>query len=88
MKETIDSNKYYIQNSDLRKKLYPIEDLIKNVQNLEISTLLRWQKLDADFCKKYILNEEYQSVEDSYLVTIDYILKPVSYTHLTLPTKA
>jgi len=75
MKETIDSNKYYIQNSDLRKNLYPIEDLIKNVQNLEISTLLRWQKLDADFCKKYILNEEYQSVEDSYLVTIDYILK-------------
>jgi hypothetical protein len=75
MKETIDSNKYYIQNSDLRKKLYPIEDLIKNVQNLEISTLLRWQKLDVDFCKKYILNEEYQSVEDSYLVTIDYILK-------------
>jgi hypothetical protein len=71
----MDLNKYYISNSDLRKKQYPIEDLIKNVNNLEISTLLRWQKLDADFCKKYILNENYQSVEDSYLVTIDYILK-------------
>jgi hypothetical protein len=69
------AKQYYIKNSDLRKAQYSIEDLTRNVENLEISTLLRWQKLDADFCKKYILNEEYQSVEDSYLVTIDFILE-------------
>jgi hypothetical protein len=71
----MEAKQYYIKNDDLRKTQYSIEDLTRNIGNLEISTLLRWQKLDAEFCKKYILNEEYQSVEDSYLVTIDYILK-------------
>lgn len=70
-----------INDSDFRKKLFPIEELIKNIDNLSIKTLLRWQKLDADFCKKYILNEEYQSVEEQYLITIEYILK--RQPHLT-----
>jgi hypothetical protein len=64
-----------LTDEDLRKNKYPIDILIKNVKNLSIKTLLRWQHLDADFCKKYILNEKYQSVEDSYLVTYEYILK-------------
>ena len=62
-------------DEDLRKKIYPLDILIKNVDNLSIKTLLRWQILDSEFCKKYILDEEYQSVEDYYLITIDYVLK-------------
>ena len=62
-------------DEDLRKKIYPLDILIKNVDNLSIKTLLRWQILDSKFCKKYILDEEYQSVEDYYLITIDYVLK-------------
>ena len=64
-----------LTDEDLRKNKYPLDILIKNVCNLSTKTLLRWQILDADFCKKYILDESYLSVEESYLVTYDYILK-------------
>ena len=70
-----------ITDSDLRKQKYPMEILIKNIDHLSISTLLRWQRLDADFCIKYILNEDYQSVEEKYKVTSEYILK--RQPHLT-----
>lgn len=73
--EKKNQNDEKIYDNDLRKKLYPIDVLIKNVEHLSLSTLLRWQKLDANFCKKYILNEEYQSVEDKYKITYEYILK-------------
>lgn len=64
-------------DSDLRKNKnkYSLEELTKNVDNLSISTLLTWQILDANFCKKYILNSEYQSVEEQYKVDTDYVLK-------------
>ena len=64
-----------LKDSDLRLKKYPIEVLEKYVDNLSIKSLLHWQYLDAPFCKKYILNEEYQTAEDYYLVTIEYVLK-------------
>jgi len=64
-----------ITDANLRKQKYPIEILIKNVEHLSLATLLRWQTLDADFCKKYILNEDYQCVEEKYKVTIEYVLK-------------
>lgn len=73
------SNK--ITDNDLRKQKYPIQVLIDNVEHLSISTLLRWQTLDSDFCKKYILNEEYQCVEEKYRITIEYVLK--RQPHLT-----
>lgn len=73
------SNK--ITDNDLRKQKYPIQVLIDNADHLSISTLLRWQILDAHFCKKYILNEEYQCVEEKYLITIEYVLK--RQPHLT-----
>jgi len=62
-------------DEDLRKYIYPIDMLIKNINHLSIKTLLQWQILDADFCKKYILDEKYHNVEDYYLITIDYVLK-------------
>ena len=63
-----------IINDNLRERKYPIHVLIKNICNLSSKTLLRWQTLDADFCKKYILNEEYQTAEDYYTITLDHIL--------------
>ena len=62
-------------NDDLRTKQFSIGILEKYVLNFEIRTLVNFQHLDADFCKKYILNNAYQTVEESYLVTIDWILK-------------
>jgi len=64
-----------LKDSDLKLKKYPIEVLEKYVDNFSIKSLLHWQVLDAEFCKKYILNEEYQTAEDYYLVTIEYVLK-------------
>jgi hypothetical protein len=64
-----------ISDSDLSKKKYSLEELSKNIERLSISRLLNTQKLDADFCNKYILNEEYQSVEDRYKITFEYVLK-------------
>lgn len=60
---------------DLRLNKYPIEILEKYINNFSIKSLLHWQHLDSEFCKKYILNEEYQSAEEYYLVTVEYVLK-------------
>jgi len=65
----------YITDIDLRKKKYSLDVLEKNVNHLSIKVLLHSQHLDADFCKKYILNEEYQFAKDYYTITIEYILK-------------
>lgn len=67
--------KHKLTDQDLRKNKYPLNILEQNVNNLSISTLLRWQTLDADFCKKYILDESYQTTEDYYAVTIEHILR-------------
>lgn len=64
-----------LTNEDIKKCKYPIDVLTKNIGNLSIKTLLQKQHLDASFCKKYILNEEYQTVEDNYLITFEYVLK-------------
>ena len=72
----MNKNKHKLFDSDLRKNKnkYSLEELINNVENVSISVLLKWQHLDADFCKKYILNEAYQSVEEQYKIDIDYVL--------------
>jgi hypothetical protein len=69
------SDRILLSDSDLPKKQYPIDVLIDNVLNLSISKLLKWQILDAEFCNKYILNEEYQCVEETFLITFEYVLK-------------
>ena len=64
-----------LTDKELKTKKYPIDTLIHNVNNLSIKTLLHWQILNSDFCKKYILDESYQNVEEYYLITIEYVLK-------------
>lgn len=64
-----------LTNEDLRNNKYSLEDLRENAKNLSISTLLKWQHLDVSFCKEFILNEDYQCVEEQYMIDIDYVLK-------------
>jgi hypothetical protein len=64
-----------LTDSDLRKHKYPLHLLVQNVDYLSVSALVRWQQLDADFCKKFILNEVYQSVEEQYKIDLQYVLK-------------
>lgn len=64
-----------INHWDLRKKQYSMEVLENNINNLEIKTILHTQKLTADFCAKYILDEYYCTcMEDVYLIDYGYVL--------------
>jgi hypothetical protein len=64
-----------IKNEDLYKQKYPIDILEKNIMNLSGKTLLHTQHLTAEFCAKYILNDNYyEGVEEDYLYTGDYVL--------------
>ena len=61
---TIAMNK--ISDYDLRQKKYTIEELIENIDNLSIKTLLYTQKLTPEFCLKYIINVS-KSTEEEYI---------------------
>ena len=64
------------------KNTYSSEVLEKNVKNFNKKILLATQKLTADFCIKYILDDNIDGgSEDSYLFDVDYILD--FQTHLT-----
>ncbi len=57
-----------LNDSMLRKRKYDISTLEKNINNLSMKTLLYTQNLTAEFCVKYILNDEYAScIEDTYI---------------------
>jgi len=60
---------------DLHTKQYTMEVLEHNINNLEIKHILHKQKLTADFCAKYVLDEYYCScTEDVYLIDCAYVL--------------
>jgi hypothetical protein len=64
-----------IKNEDLYKNKYSIYILEKNIMNLSGKTLLNTQYLTAEFCAKYILNDNYyEGVEEDYLYTGDFML--------------
>jgi hypothetical protein len=64
-----------ITNQDLYKNKYELSILEKNIMNLSGKTLLTTQYLTAEFCAKYILNDNfYEGVEEDYLYTGDYVL--------------
>jgi hypothetical protein len=64
-----------ITNQDLYKNKYELSILEKNIMNLSGKTLLSTQYLTAEFCAKYILNDNfYEGVEEDYLYTGDYVL--------------
>ena len=64
-----------IKNEDLYKQKYPLDILEKNIMNLSGKTLLHTQHLTAEFCAKYILNDNYyEGVEEDYLYSGDYVL--------------
>ena len=49
-----------INNMDLYNNKFNINILIKNINKLDLNTILSTQKLTVDFCINYIMNEEYQ----------------------------
>lgn len=68
---------------DLRNEKYDIETLEKYVDDIHMKTCVNTQVLTAEFCVKYILNEDYMScIEDTYCIDTGYVLK--RQPHLTL----
>jgi hypothetical protein len=64
-----------INNQDLYKNKYELSILEKNIMKLSGKTLLSTQHLTAEFCAKYILNDNYyEGVEEDYLYTGDFVL--------------
>ena len=66
-----------ITNSDLRnnKNNYSLLELEANINNLQIKIVLNTQILNADFCAKYILDENRSTCEeDIWLIDIGYVL--------------
>ena len=66
-----------ITNSDLRnnKHKYSLLELEANINNLQIKIVLNTQTLNADFCAKYILDENRATCEeDLWLIDIGYVL--------------
>ena len=62
---------------DLYKKQYTLDIL---THNLQIKIILHTQKLDADFCAKYILDDYYCTCsEDEYLINYGYVLRHQSH---------
>ena len=63
--------------SDLRnnRNKYSLVELEKNIDNLQIKIILTTQILNADFCAKYILDENRTTCEeDVWLIDIGYVL--------------
>ena len=61
---------------------YSIAELEANLKHLEVKHILQTQTLTAEFCVKYVLNEDYATCqEDLYLLDIGYVLR--HQKHLT-----
>ena len=57
-------NNLNINNMDLYNNKFNIDILIKNINKLDLNTILSTQKLTVDFCINYIMNEEYQCLSE------------------------
>ena len=67
---------------NLRKIKYDIQTLEENVDNIHMKTCVNTQILTAEFCVKYVLNEDYMScIEDTYCISYEYVLQ--RQPHLT-----
>jgi hypothetical protein len=67
---------------NLRQNKYDIATLIANVDQIDMKACVNTQILTAEFCVKYVLNEDYMScIEDTYCLDIGYVLR--RQPHLT-----
>ena len=67
------------------KNAYTIAELEASVDGLSVKYLLNYQKLDAEFCAKYILNDYCATCdEDTYICNGDVLNKQPHITRLEL----
>ncbi len=64
-----------IENKDLITKNYSSNILIKNINKLDLVDILKTQCLDIDFVINYILNKEYQYMQNEEDIDIHDIIR-------------
>jgi len=65
-----------LSNDDIETNKYSIEELEKNIRALSMTILVNYQILTADFCAKYILDEDNMDCyEERYRLDYWYILR-------------
>jgi len=76
-----------ITTSDLYARIYELDILKANIYAVSLLDILKTQKLTADFCVKYILNTDFQLLEQDEQITVDMVkeLQPhISYEDLVI----
>lgn len=58
---------------ELYNNQYDYDTLKNNIYSVSLMTVLKTQKLTADFCIKYILNADFQFTEEDKSITIDMV---------------
>ncbi len=64
-----------ITKEDLYKNQYDYVTLKNNIYCVSLLDILKSQKLTADFCVKYILNEEFCILDEDQNITVDIVKK-------------
>jgi hypothetical protein len=64
-----------ITKDDLYKNQYDYITLKMNIYCVSLLDILKTQKLTAEFCVKYILNEDFQILDEDQNITIDMVKK-------------
>ena len=64
-----------LTRDDLYMRVYDLETLKANIYAVSLLDILKTQKLTADFCIKYILNPDFQIVDQDEVLTIDLVKK-------------
>jgi hypothetical protein len=70
-----------ITKDDLYRNQFDYETLKTNIYVVSLLDILKTQKLTADFCVKYILNEDFQFLHEEQLISIETVKK--YQTHLS-----
>ena len=64
-----------LTNEDLYKNQYDYETLKTNIYVVSLKDILKTQKLTAAFCVKYILNKDFQLLDEDQQITMEIVKK-------------
>jgi len=62
-----------LTKEDLYKKQHDYETLKANIYAVSLLDILKTQKLTSDFCAKYILNKDFQFLDEDKSITLEMV---------------
>jgi hypothetical protein len=71
-----------ITNEDLLTNRYTIDQLKCNIYNVSLVSIVKTQKLDVEFCVDYLLNKDFQLLEEEEQISIQMIMDFQSHIEL------